>query len=287
MSRDPSTNKKSNEIVATNVSKTFGAGPFAKEVIKDCSFTIESGKLTVMIGPSGCGKSSLIQLIAGFDQPTSGSITIGGRPIDGPGKDRLVLFQESALFPWMTTWDNVMYGPRARGEDADVSSTQAEFLLKKVGLEAFRDKYPAQLSGGMQRRAELARAMINKPEVMILDEPFRGLDHMSKELMWEYYAALYEEDRNTNFFVTTDIDEAIFLADRLLIMTNLPTSTRSVIEIDIPRPRNIEEMADNERANEIKTEVMTLLHEEAMKSFSGGSKAAADFLDAYSKRAVK
>jgi NitT/TauT family transport system ATP-binding protein len=280
-----STTKKSNEIIATNVSKTFGAGPFAKEVIKDCSFTIESGKLTVMIGPSGCGKSSLIQLIAGFDQPTSGSITIGGRPIEGPGKDRLVLFQESALFPWMTTWDNVMYGPRARGEDADASEAQAEFLLKKVGLEAFRDKYPAQLSGGMQRRAELARAMINKPEVMILDEPFRGLDHMSKELMWEYYAALYEEDRNTNFFVTTDIDEAIFLADRLLIMTNLPTSTRSVIEIDIPRPRNIEDMADNERANEIKTEVMTLLHEEAMKSFSGGSKAAADFLDAYSKRA--
>jgi len=280
-----STTKKSNEIIATNVSKTFGAGPFEKEVIKDCSFTIESGKLTVMIGPSGCGKSSLIQLIAGFDQPTSGSITIGGRPIEGPGKDRLVLFQESALFPWMTTWDNVMYGPRARGEDANASEAQAEFLLKKVGLEAFRDKYPAQLSGGMQRRAELARAMINKPEVMILDEPFRGLDHMSKELMWEYYATLYEEDRNTNFFVTTDIDEAIFLADRLLIMTNLPTSTRSVIEIDIPRPRNIEAMADLKQANDIKTEVMTLLHEEAMKSFSGGSAAAADFLDAYSKRA--
>lgn len=280
-----STTKKSNEIIASNVSKTFGAGPFAKEVIKDCSFTIESGKLTVMIGPSGCGKSSLIQLIAGFDQPTSGSITIGGRPIDGPGKDRLVLFQESALFPWMTTWDNVMYGPRARGEEAAASEVQAEFLLKKVGLEAFRDKFPAQLSGGMQRRAELARAMINKPEVMILDEPFRGLDHMSKELMWEYYAGLYEEDRNTNFFVTTDIDEAIFLADRLLIMTNLPTSTRSVIEIDIPRPRNIEAMADLKQANDIKTEVMTLLHEEAMKSFSGGSAAAADFLDAYSKRA--
>jgi NitT/TauT family transport system ATP-binding protein len=285
MSTEPLTTKRSNEIIATNVSKTFGAGPFAKEVIKDCSFTIESGKLTVMIGPSGCGKSSLIQLIAGFDQPTSGSITIGGRPITGPGKDRLVLFQESALFPWMTTWDNIMYGPRARGEDANSSSEQAEFLLKKVGLEEFRDKYPAQLSGGMQRRAELARAMINKPEVMILDEPFRGLDHMSKELMWEYYAGLYEEDRNTNFFVTTDIDEAIFLADRLLIMTNLPTSTRAVIEVDIPRPRNIEDIADNARANEIKTEVMTLLHEEAMKSFSGGSKAAADFLDAYSKRA--
>jgi len=285
MSSDNLQSSSSSEIVANNISKTFGAGPFAKEVIKDCSFTIESNKLTVMIGPSGCGKSSIIQLIAGFEQPTSGEITIGGKPVSGPGKDRLVLFQESALFPWMTTWDNVMYGPRARGEQGKEIVEQAEFLLNKVGLEAFRDKYPAQLSGGMQRRAELARAMINKPEVMILDEPFRGLDHMSKELMWEYYAALFEEDRNTNFFVTTDIDEAIYLADRLLIMTNLPTSTRAVIDIDLPRPRVIDDIANNDRANEIKTEVMTLLHEEAMKSFSGGSKAAADFLEAYSKRA--
>ncbi len=273
------------EIVASNIFKSYGAGPFAREVITDCSFTIESNQLTVMIGPSGCGKSTLIQLIAGFEAPDSGSITINSEPITGPGMDRLVLFQESALFPWMTTYDNIMYGPRARGEDTKESAAQAEFLLNKVGLETFRDKYPQQLSGGMQRRAELARAMINKPEVMILDEPFRGLDNMSKELMWEYYAALYEEDRNTNFFVTTDIDEAIFLADRLLIMTNLPTSTRAVIEIDIPRPRKIEDIADSPRANEIKKEVMTLLHEEAMKSFSGGSKAAADFLDAYSKRA--
>jgi NitT/TauT family transport system ATP-binding protein len=276
--------QNSSEIQVKNVSKVYGAGPFAKQVVKDCSFTIESNKLTVMIGPSGCGKSTLIQLIAGFEQPTSGEITMNGKRITGPGKDRLVLFQESALFPWMTTYDNIMYGPRARGEDTRESAELAEYLLNKVGLEAFRDKYPQQLSGGMQRRAELARAMINRPEVMILDEPFRGLDNMSKELMWEYYARLYEEDRNTNFFITTDIDEAIFLADRLLVMTNLPTSNRSVIEIDIPRPRRIDDIVDNNRANEIKKEVMTLLHEEAMKSFSGGSKAATDFLDAYSKR---
>lgn len=276
--------QNSSEIAISNISKTYGSGPFAKEIIKDCSLTIESNKLTVMIGPSGCGKSTLIQLIAGFEMPTTGKITMNGKPITGPGKDRLVLFQESALFPWMTTYDNIMYGPRARGEAGKEATDLADFLLSKVGLEAFRDKYPAQLSGGMQRRAELARAMINKPEIMILDEPFRGLDNMSKELMWEYYAALYEEDRNTNFFITTDIDEAIFLADRLIIMTNLPTQTRHVIDIDIPRPRKIEDIVSNPRANDIKKEVMTLLHEEAMKSFTGGSKAAADFLDAYSKR---
>ena len=272
------------EITVSNVCKSYGAGVFTKEVVKDCSFTIERGKLTVMIGPSGCGKSTLIRLLAGFEKPTSGSIKLNGKQVTGPGRDRLVVFQESALFPWMTTYDNIMYGPRARGEDTPQTRELAEFLLEKVGLIAFRNKYPPQLSGGMQRRAELARAMINNPEVMILDEPFRGLDAMSKELMWEYYAGLYEESRRTNFFVTTDIDEAIFLADRLLIMTNIPTQVRAVIEVDIPRPRKLVDMIENDRANDVKMQALSLLHEEAMKSFAGGSKAAADFVDAYSKR---
>jgi NitT/TauT family transport system ATP-binding protein len=272
------------EITVSNVSKSYGSGLFTKEVVQDCSFTIERNKLTVMIGPSGCGKSTLIRLLAGFEKPTSGTIALNGKKITGSGRDRLVVFQESALFPWMTTYDNIMYGPRARGEDTQQARDTAEFLLEKVGLTAFRNKYPPQLSGGMQRRAELARAMINNPEVMILDEPFRGLDAMSKELMWEYYAGLFEESRRTNFFVTTDIDEAIFLADRLLIMTNVPNRVRATLEVDLPRPRKLANIFDNERANEVKIQALSLLHEEAMKSFAGGSKAAADFVEAYSKR---
>jgi NitT/TauT family transport system ATP-binding protein len=272
------------EITVSNVSKSYGAGLFSKQVVEDCSFTIERNKLTVMIGPSGCGKSTLIRLLAGFEKPTSGTIKLDGKTITGPGRDRLVVFQESALFPWMTTYDNIMYGPRARGEDTQKVRDMAVFLLEKVGLTAFRNKYPPQLSGGMQRRAELARAMINNPEVMILDEPFRGLDAMSKELMWEYYAGLFEESRRTNFFVTTDIDEAIFLADRLLIMTNIPNRVRATLDIDIPRPRKLSTIFNNERANDVKMEALSLLHEEAMKSFAGGSKAAADFVKAYSKR---
>lgn len=275
------------EIVVRGVSKSYGAGPFAKTVVKDCSFTIERNKLTVMIGPSGCGKSTLIRLLAGFERPNSGTVTIDGQPITGPNKDRLVVFQESALFPWMTSFDNIMYGPRARGEDSQKSRDQSESLLKRVGLQAFRNKYPSQLSGGMQRRAELARAMINSPKVMILDEPFRGLDAMSKELMWEYYAGLFEESHRTNFFITTDIDEAIFLADRLIVMTNVPTRVRAVLEVDVPRPRSLSTILESERANEVKMQALSLLHEEAMKSFSGGSKAAADFIDAYSKRSGK
>ncbi len=275
------------EITLSHVSKSYGTTESRKDVVKDCSFTIERSKLTVMVGPSGCGKSTLIRLMAGFEKPTSGEIRLDGEPVTGPARDRLVLFQETALFPWMTTYDNILYGPRARGEVTTSTLEFAEFLLAKVGLQDFRQKYPTQLSGGMQRRAELARAMINNPKVMILDEPFRGLDAMTKQLMWEYYAALYEENRRTNFFITTDIDEAIFLADRLLVMSNIPTQVRAVIEVDVPRPRKLSDIVENDRANEIKMQALSILHEEAMKSFSRGSKAAADFVEAYSKRISK
>lgn len=278
---------KAGELQVSGVSKGYGDVQFRTEVVRDCSFTIERNKLTVMIGPSGCGKSTLIRLLAGFEKPDRGTILLNDAPVSGPARDRLVLFQESALFPWMTTWDNILYGPRARGEAMRETVDMAEFLLHKVGLKDFRKKYPTQLSGGMQRRAELARAMINNPAVMILDEPFRGLDAMTKELMWEYYARLFEETRRTNFFVTTDIDEAIFLADRLLIMSNIPCQVRAVLDIDIPRPRTLIAMVENDRANEIKMQALSLLHEEAMKSFSRGSKAAADFVEAYSKRVGK
>jgi NitT/TauT family transport system ATP-binding protein len=274
-------------IDVSKVAKSYGVDAFAKEVVHNCSFTVERGKLTVMIGPSGCGKSTLIRLLAGFERPTSGSITVDDKPVTGPGVDRLVVFQETALFPWMTTYDNIMYGPRARNEDTPEMRDFAESLLAKVGLGAFRTKYPAQLSGGMQRRAELARSMINKPNVMILDEPFRGLDAMTKRLMQQYYANLYDEFRRTTFFVTTDIDEAIYLADRILIMTNIPTQVRAVIDVNLPRPRQVENITESDEANAIKMQALSLLHEEAMKSFARGSKAAADFIDAYSKRMIK
>jgi NitT/TauT family transport system ATP-binding protein len=275
------------EITVSNLSKIYGAGEFAKPVVQNCSFTIERGKLTVMIGPSGCGKSTLIRLLAGFERPSSGDITIGGKPVTGPGLDRLVVFQETALFPWMSTYDNIMFGPRARGEDTPEMRAIAEALLQKVGLDGFRKKYPSQLSGGMQRRAELARSMINRPDVMILDEPFRGLDAMTKRLMQEYFANLYEEFRRTTFFVTTDIDEAIHLADRILIMSNIPTQVREMVDVDLPRPRHVEDITENDSANAIKMKALGLLHEEAMKSFARGSKAAADFIEAYARRMVK
>jgi len=272
------------ELVAQGLGHGYGEGEDRKEVVRDCSFTITRGKLSVMIGPSGCGKSTLVRLLAGFERPQSGVLTLDGVPITGPSRDRQVVFQESALFPWMTTFDNLVYGPRARHDDRPATWALAETLLARVGLQGFRDTYPPQLSGGMQRRAELARALINDPKVMILDEPFRGLDALTKELMWDYCARLFEESGRTNLFVTTDIDEAVFLADRILIMAHVPTHLRAVLEVDLPRPRVLAEVAASDRANEIKAEALTLLHEEAMKSFAHGSQAAADFVEAYATR---
>ena len=266
------------------VTKIYGEGPLAKLVVDDLSFVLEPGQVTVMVGPSGCGKSSIAFLIAGYERPTKGKIVLDGKGIGGPSWDRLVVFQESALLPWLTTYENIMFGPKARGFDKKQMGPRAEELLDRVGLRDFRDKYPTQLSGGMQRRAELARALINDPKVMILDEPFRGLDHMTRGLMQEYFSSLLEEKPRTSLFITTDIDEAIFLADRLLIMTAMPTRVREVIDVPLPRPRNREQVLTDEKANSIKERALELLHEEAMKAFAGGSKAAADFVDAYMKR---
>lgn len=266
------------------VTKIYGDGPLAKLVVEECSAVLEPGKVTVMVGPSGCGKSSVAFLIAGYERPTKGKILLDGKGVGGPSWDRLVVFQESALLPWLTTYENIMFGPKARGFDKKQMKPRAEELLERVGLREFRDKYPTQLSGGMQRRAELARALINDPKVMVLDEPFRGLDHMTRGLMQEYFASLLQETPRTTLFITTDIDEAIYLADRLLIMTCIPTKVRAVIEVDLPRPRDREEVLVDPRANEVKERALELLHEEALKAFAGGSKAAADFVDAYMKR---
>jgi NitT/TauT family transport system ATP-binding protein len=266
------------------VTKVYGDGPLAKLVAEDLSFVLEPGQVTVMVGPSGCGKSSIAFLIAGYERPTKGKILLDGKGVGGPSWDRLVVFQESALLPWLTTYENIMFGPKARGFDKKQMGPRAEDLLERVGLRDFRDKYPTQLSGGMQRRAELARALINDPKVMILDEPFRGLDHMTRGLMQEYFSSLLEEKPRTSLFITTDIDEAIFLADRLLIMTCMPTRVREVIDVPLPRPREREQLLTDSQANEIKERALELLHEEAMKAFCAGSKAAADFVDAYMKR---
>ncbi|HUO40628.1 MAG TPA: ATP-binding cassette domain-containing protein, partial [Mycobacterium sp.] len=184
-------------------------GDVALDVVDACSFELAPGEIAAMIGPSGAGKTTIGYLLAGYTRPTAGRVVVDGREVTGPSAQRLLLFQENALMPWLTTFDNVMFGPRARGDGGPAARRRAGALLARMGLADFRDRYPGQLSGGMRRRAELARALINDPAVLVLDEPFRGLDAMTRELMQEYTAQLLAEQRRTVLFITTDVDEAL------------------------------------------------------------------------------
>lgn len=271
------------EMRVEGLAKYYGFGVTRHQVLEDCSFVLREHEITVLVGPSGCGKSTLVNLLAGYERPDAGRITLGGKPVTGPGGDRLVVFQETALFPWMSTFSNVAFGPRAqRKQSASTIETEVMSLLDRVGLAEFRNKYPSHLSGGMQRRGELARMLVNNPLVMLLDEPFRGLDAMTRELMQEYFVALLEERHGTVLFITSEIDEAIFMADHLLIMSNQPGRIVKEMSISLPRPR-AKEMLGSKVALDCKREALEVLHEEALKAFAGGSKAAQDFLEAYQR----
>ncbi len=261
----------SGHIEAIDICKSFSqTGQEPLEVLKDCSLTVHAGKLNVMIGTSGCGKSTLANILAGYDKQTSGKVTMDGEPLSGPTHERLMVFQETALWPWMTIMGNTIFGPTVRGEMSKKDAKdEASRILELVGLQDFKDKYPAQLSGGMQRRAELARALINNPKVMIMDEPFRGLDDMTRELMQEYYLKLFEESHRTTFFITTELEEAIFLADRILVMSYLPAKIKTVIDVDLPRPRDYHVLT-SKRYLEIKREILDCLIEEGQKCFGDG-----------------
>lgn len=271
-----STSNQASEVIFNNVGKMAIFKKNQTVILKNCSFTVEPGKLTVLIGPSGCGKTTIINLIAGYERPDLGSVKMDGQPISGPNWERLVVFQETALYPWLTCYENVMFGPLSRKVMAKEKAHEETLkLLAKVGLEDFRDKYPSQLSGGMQRRAELARALINQPKVMLMDEPFRGLDAMTRQLMQEYYLKLFEETHASHVFVTSELDEAIILADNLLIMTNKPSKIQKTIEVDLPRPREWS-MVTSKRYLEIKAEALELLHEEAVKASTTSGKVDVD-----------
>ena len=262
-------------LVVSEVAKSFpGSDGTTIPVLAECSLDLEPGRLNVIMGRSGCGKSTLAYLLAGYVAPDAGRILIDSRPIAGPGPDRIMVFQETALWPWMRVTDNVAFGPRSRDGAARASArADAAKLLEKFGLGDFGDKFPDQLSGGMKRRAEIAQAVINSPAVMILDEPFRGLDVMTRELLQEYYLGLFEETGMSTVFITSELDEALFLADRIYFMTEPPSRISRVLEVNLPRPRTFE-VAATERYLELKREALDELYSDM--TGSGGEAEEAD-----------
>jgi NitT/TauT family transport system ATP-binding protein len=273
----------SGEIQFEDVIVQFGeeVAPFV--VLQDCTFKLEKGKFNILVGTSGSGKSTLINVVAGYEFPSRGRVSIDGKEITGPGRDRLVVFQETALFPWMTIMDNILFGPTVQHERRGESKKKALDLLNKVGLQGFADRYPIQLSGGMQRRAELARALINNPKIMLMDEPFRGLDAMTRQLMQEYTSRLFEETNITQLFVTSELEEAIYLADKIYILSCRPSKVIKIIDVNLPRPREYSILTSRDYSN-IKFEALEILYEEAKKSFASGGMSGADLVEAFDKR---
>lgn len=246
---------------ARGLAKFYRAkGQAPVRVLDACSLTAEAGRLTVLMGPSGSGKSTLAYVLAGYVQPDSGEVLLDDTVVRGPGRDRLMVFQETTLWPWMTVGGNVLFGPLMRAPGArDEAGAKARDLLGRFGLSDFQDKYPGQLSGGMKRRAEIAQALINNPRVLIMDEPFRGLDVMTRGLMQEYYLKVFEETHPTTLFITSEIEEAIFLADVILFMDPTLGRIGQTIEVDLPRPRTFDVMA-TERYREIKERAIETLY---------------------------
>lgn len=249
--------------------------------LEEFSVEIESGELCVVVGPSGCGKTTLLNAVAGFDQLTSGEIYLDGTLLASPGKrllpgsDRIVVFQQGALFPWKTVLWNVTCGPVMQGRmSRHEAEAEARSLLEKVGLKGIEHQFPGELSGGMKRRVEIVRALINDPKVLLLDEPFRALDALTKSVMQEYLLQLYDLTKKTVFFITHDLEEAIFLADKVVVMTTRPGKVKKVLTVNLPRPRDYRLLA-SDAFLAFKEEALEAIHEEALKAFQAGERELA------------
>jgi NitT/TauT family transport system ATP-binding protein len=262
-----------------NVVKSYGKGDAKIVAVDHCSLDIPGGEICMIVGPSGCGKTTLLNAIAGFHDITSGRILIDDEELCGPNKpkaqpgpDRVVVFQNGALFPWKTALENVMYGPVRQGVmTKSQARDKARSLLSDVGLSDVEDNYPGEISSGMRRRVEIARALINDPRVLLLDEPYRALDALTKSVMHESLLNVYYRNRVTIFFITHDLEEAVFLGHRVVISTSRPCRPKKIIPVDIDHPRD-HRVVTSRRFREIMEETGALVREEAMAAFRAGDK---------------
>ena len=245
-------------IDVANVSISLGEGADAFEAVRDLNFAVAPGELVCVLGPSGCGKSTLLGALAGHLQLTQGQLTVDGQPLLGPSPDRGIVFQQHTLFPWKRVRDNVAFGPKMRGIGKAERRRTADEILKLVGLDGFETFYPSQLSGGMQQRVEIARVLINQPRVLLMDEPFGALDAQTRSLMQEVLLDIWTKIPTTTVFVTHDIEEALFLADRIIVMSARPGRVIDDIRLPFARPRHGELVTENEFVR-LKRHILNLL----------------------------
>jgi ABC-type nitrate/sulfonate/bicarbonate transport system ATPase subunit len=242
------------KVLIEGVSRVF---PGTK-ALEQTSLAVEDNDFICILGPSGCGKSTLLRIVAGLDTPTTGRVLLEGQPVDRPGPDRGMVFQSYTLFPWLTVRENILFGTRSTADRADR-------LIGQVGLKGFENHYPKMLSGGMQQRTALARALANDPKILLLDEPFGALDNQTRALMQELLLGIWEADRKTVLFVTHDIDEAIFMANRVTVMSARPGRIKSELRVELPHPRHYT-MKTSPQFSRYKAQLTEEIRVEAMKA---------------------
>jgi len=244
--------------------------------IRDVSLTVEPGEFCAIVGPTGCGKSTTLAQVSGLEHPSAGSVSVGGRLVDGVTNGVSYMFQTDSLFPWKTVLANVMMGPILLGTPRKEATELAMDWLRRVGLTGFEDRYPHQLSGGMRKRVSMAAALINNPRILLMDEPFGALDVQTKAIMQTELLQLWEELRPSVLFITHDLDEAVALADKVVIMTSSPGTVKDVFDVDLPRPRgDVQQIRHEERFLEIQGRIWESLRDEVTRAYQQTAGAAA------------
>ena len=282
MAKNTSKTEKKGALSIKNVTKIYDPTGVNVMAVDNCSMEIAGGEVCMIVGPSGCGKTTLLNAIAGFHSITEGSIHLDGELLCGPERpkaeqsaERMVVFQHGALFPWKTFQENVAYGPTVqKALSPSQAMEKSGQMLAEAGLGNFVKKFPGEVSSGMARRAEIVRALINNPKVLLLDEPYRAMDALTKQIMHESLLETYDRTGVTIFFITHDLEEAIFLGDKVHIVTTRPCQLKKTVEVKIPRPRSYETQS-SEKFRKLLVEVNDAVHEEAVKAFKAGEREMA------------
>ena len=258
--------KTKGKVVIDNISISYFTRNKNVYALRDISTTINPGEFVCLLGPSGCGKSSLLNGIAGFVDPSKGQFYLDNKKIMGPSPEMGMVFQQYSLYPWKTVKENIAFGPSINNRGDESPEKIAMNFLEMIGLSKYANHYPNELSGGMQQRVGIARALANYPDVLLMDEPFGALDSQTRIIMQENLLKLWREFKITVVFVTHDIDEAVFLADRILLMSTLPGKIKKDLKVDLPRPRD-KETTDSSRFIELRQICHSLIREESLKAF--------------------